>query len=157
MFNWLIILFKKKPKKKAYNKSEFTRYRINKGNREYYCQTTNEWLLWSLIADTVFDDEGRSVDLDTQDERFNLDFKGGYGGEDAVEAAHRYTSTDSYQSAMDSIREDNLTRNSYSDYSGTRSSSYSDDSSSSWTSSSSSSSSYDSGSCGSSSSGGGCD
>ncbi len=154
MFNWILKLFKKKPKKTSYKKTDFTKYRYYKGERQYYCSATNEWLYWYLLLDTVIDDSGGSVNLDSMSERQELDFTNtGYTTKEVVESAQRYTSSEGYQSARESIREE-----CYSNRSSVYSSpSYSGDSSSSSDNSysSGSSSSYDSSS--SSNSGGGCD
>ena len=149
MFDWILKLFKKKPKKKTYKKSDFTKYRYRKGQREYYCEQTNEWLYWYLLVDLVTDEEDNLISLETFDERKDLDFKNeGFTSQEVIEGAQRYTSTDSYKSAIETIMEDNASRNSrtsssegYSSY-GSSSSSGDYDSYSS----SSSSSSYDSGS-----------
>lgn len=160
MFDWILRLFKKKPKKTSYKKADFTKYRYYKGERQYYCSETNEWLYWYLLLDIVTDDSGESVNLDSMSERQELDFANtGYTTQEVVESAQRYTSSEGYQSAMESIREECYSnRGSYSSTSYSGGSSYSSDNS--YSSGSSSSSSYDSsssGSCSSSSSGGGCD
>lgn len=159
MFDWILRLFKKKPKKTSYKKADFTKYRYYKGERQYYCSETNEWLYWYLLLDIVTDDSGESVNLDSMSERQELDFNNiGSSTQEVVESAQRYTSSEGYQSAMESIREDNYSKSSYSSPSYSGGSSYSSDNS--YSSGSSSSSSYDSGSsgsCSSSSSGGGCD
>ena len=159
MFDWILKLFKKKPKKSSYKKTDFTKYRYYKGERQYYCSETNEWLYWYLLLDIVTDDSGESINLDLMNERQELDFANtGYTTQEVVESAQRYTSSEGYQSAMESIREECYSNRS----SGYSSPSYSGESSSSLDNSysSGSSSSYDSGSsgsCSSSSSGGGCD
>ncbi len=149
MFDWILKLFKKKPKKTSYKKTDFTKYRYYEGERQYYCSATNEWLYWYLLLDIVTDDSGESVNLDSMSERQDLEFSNtGYSTSEVVESAQRYTSSEGYQSAMESIREECYSNNSYSSPSCSGGSSYSSDNSYS----SGSSSSYDSSS---SSSGGG--
>ncbi len=142
MFNWLLKLFKKNPKKTSYKKTDFTKYRYYKGERQYYCYETNEWLYWYLLLGIVTDDSGESVNLDSMSERQELDFANtGYTTKEVVESAQRYTSSEGYQSARESIREECYSNRS----NGYSSPSYSDDNS------------YSSGGCSSSSSSGGGD
>ena len=152
MFDWILRLFKKKPKKTSYKKSDFSEYRYYKGKRQYYCGETNEWLYWYLIVDLVTDEDDNSVNLESFSERKDLDFSNnGYTSQEAIESAQRYTSTDGYRGAMGNWDRGVTTRNSESYYESGSSSgnSYSSSSDDSWSSSSSSS---DSGSSSSSSS-----
>mgnify|MGYP005988722345 CR=1 FL=1 len=152
MFDWILRLFKKKPKKTSYKKSDFTKYRYRKGQREYYCEQTNEWLYWYLLADLVTDDNEEDVNLESFSERKDLAFSNtNYTSQETMESALRYTSTEGYKTAMENWREEVTTRNSGSYYESGSSSgnSYSSSSDDSWGSSSSSS---DSGSSSSSSS-----
>lgn len=54
MFDSLVNLFKKRPKKKPlYTKKQFTKYSNYKGDTYVYDSYSNQWLLWYLIASDV--------------------------------------------------------------------------------------------------------
>ena len=151
MFDWILRLFKKKPKKASYKKGDFSEYRYHKGKRQYYCGETKEWLYWYLIADLVTDEDNEAVNLESFSERKDLDFSNNsYSSQEVIESAQRYTSTEGYRTAMDNLREEITTRNSGSYYESSSSSgnSYTSGNDDSWSSGSSSS---DSGSSSSSS------
>lgn len=125
MLGWIVKLFKKKPKKELYKKSEFTQYRFHKGERQYYCQTTDEWLYWYLLTDLVRDDYGRVISMEYTDNRKDLNFKNeGYTEQEIMEYAARYFSTEIYKSNMEIIRGESGERNSGSDTSGSSNSDY---------------------------------
>lgn len=157
MFNWLIDLFKKKPKKKAlYTKKQFTKYSNYKGGTYVYDSYSNQWLLWYLIASDV--DDGDISEYDMVNDNVHAIIEGKTHDEDIYLGASTCLPESDPVSSLSDL-EKNINSDSYKDF-GTSSSYSGSSSSSDWSSSSSSSSdsysssSYDSGS---SSSGGGWD